>query len=59
MRLAEGIDESWLVDAGVEPEQVSQRLARLAPFVEREAGRVRLNTGGFLGSNAVLAELLK
>lgn len=59
LRLAEGIDESWLADAGIEPEQVSQRLARLAPFVEREAGRVRLNAGGFLVSNAVLAELLK
>jgi oxygen-independent coproporphyrinogen III oxidase len=59
LRLAEGIDETWLAEAGVPAEESARRLARLAPFVERAAGRLRLTADGYLVSNAVLAELLR
>jgi oxygen-independent coproporphyrinogen-3 oxidase len=59
LRLAEGIDESWLADAGVPAEESARRLARLAPFLQRDAGRLRLTADGYLVSNAVLAELLR
>jgi oxygen-independent coproporphyrinogen-3 oxidase len=58
LRLAEGIDESTLAGVGLSSGEIDRRLARLAPFVERERGRVKLNADGFLVSNAVLAELL-
>ncbi|HEX9798757.1 MAG TPA: radical SAM family heme chaperone HemW [Thermoanaerobaculia bacterium] len=59
LRLAEGIEEAWLAAAGIDTAEAGRRLARLAPFVERDAGRVRLNADGYLVSNAVLAELLR
>jgi len=59
LRLAEGIDDAWLADTGLDRTEIDRRLARLAPFLAREAGRVRLNADGYLVSNAVLAELLR
>jgi oxygen-independent coproporphyrinogen-3 oxidase len=58
LRLAEGIDESWLEAAGVAREAVGERLRRLSGFFERRDGRLRLTPEGYLVSNAVLAELL-
>jgi putative oxygen-independent coproporphyrinogen III oxidase len=59
LRTAEGIDEAWLAAAGVPALESERRLARLAPFVERAGGRLRLTPDGYLVSNAVLAELLR
>jgi hypothetical protein len=39
--------------------EAERRIRRLAPYLEREAGRLRLTPEGFLVSNAVLAELLR
>jgi len=58
LRLAEGIDESALLATGLARPEIERRLARLAPFVERQAGRLRLTADGLLVSNPVLAELL-
>jgi oxygen-independent coproporphyrinogen-3 oxidase len=58
LRLAEGIDRRLLDAAGLSAAEIDRRLARLAPFVERERGRLRLTPEGFLLSNSVLAELL-
>jgi oxygen-independent coproporphyrinogen-3 oxidase len=58
LRLAEGIEEGALAGLGLASDEVERRLLRLAQFMEREQGRVRLNPEGFLVSNAVLAELL-
>jgi oxygen-independent coproporphyrinogen-3 oxidase len=59
LRLAEGIETAWLADAGLAPDEIDRRLAKLAPFLARESGRLRLNADGYLVSNAVLAELLR
>jgi oxygen-independent coproporphyrinogen III oxidase len=59
LRLAEGIEDAWLADAGLGAAEIDRRLAKLSPFLSREAGRVRLNADGYLVSNAVLAELLR
>ncbi|MCM2268655.1 MAG: radical SAM family heme chaperone HemW [Thermoanaerobaculia bacterium] len=59
LRLAEGIEDAWLADAGLDAAEIDRRLAKLSPFLAREAGRVRLNADGYLVSNAVLAELLR
>jgi oxygen-independent coproporphyrinogen-3 oxidase len=59
LRLAEGIEESWLEAAGVDPVEAERRLARLAPYLERSNGRLRLTPQGYLVSNAVLADLLR
>jgi oxygen-independent coproporphyrinogen-3 oxidase len=58
LRLTEGIAESTLLGLGLEAAELERRLTRLAPFVLRETGRLRLTAEGFLLSNAVLAELL-
>jgi oxygen-independent coproporphyrinogen-3 oxidase len=58
LRLAEGIEESWIEAAGIARTAVGERLARLHPFFERHGGRLRLTPEGYLVSNAVLAELL-
>jgi oxygen-independent coproporphyrinogen-3 oxidase len=59
LRTADGIDEAWLGAAGVTPAEIDRRLERLAPFVDRRDGRLRLTVEGYLVSNAVLAELLR
>ena len=59
LRLNEGIDAALLGAAGVVGEEAERRLAKLAPFVERDGGRLRLTTEGLLVSNPVLAELLR
>ena len=59
LRLNEGIDAALLAAAGVVGEEAERRLAKLAPFVERGGGRLRLTTEGLLVSNPVLAELLR
>jgi coproporphyrinogen III oxidase-like Fe-S oxidoreductase len=58
LRLAEGIAEQLLVETGIAAPEIERRLRKLAPFVTREAGRLRLTTEGYLVSNPVLAELL-
>jgi len=58
LRLDEGIAESWLVEAGVDAADLEPRLTRLAPYLERGGGRIRLTPEGFLVSNSVLAALL-
>jgi oxygen-independent coproporphyrinogen-3 oxidase len=58
LRLAEGIEERWIEEAGIPMRAIGERLERLRPFFEREDGRLRLTPEGFLVSNAVLAELL-
>ncbi len=59
LRLEEGIDVALLEAAGVAPEEVARRLARLEDFVEQRDGRLRLTAEGLLLSNPVLAELLR
>jgi oxygen-independent coproporphyrinogen-3 oxidase len=59
LRLAEGIETAWLGEAGLATDEIDRRLAKLAPFLDREGERVRLNADGYLVSNAVLAELLR
>lgn len=59
LRLSEGVAESEVERAaqlsGVE---FDGELERLAPFLERQGGRIRLTEEGRLVSNAVLSELL-
>lgn len=58
LRLSEGVGPEELAAAGLEAEDLDRRLARLAPFVERSAGRLRLTPEGFVVSNPVIAALL-
>lgn len=59
LRLSEGVDEAAVARAArLEPRELDDELDRLAPFLERRDGRVRLTREGRLVSNAVLAELL-
>jgi oxygen-independent coproporphyrinogen-3 oxidase len=59
LRLAEGVPEEAVAEAaGFSQSALDERLRRLAPFVERKAGRLRLSREGVLVSNAVLAELV-
>jgi oxygen-independent coproporphyrinogen-3 oxidase len=59
LRLEEGIEEGLLAAVGVPSAEADRRLARLAPFVERRDGRLRLTPEGYVLSNPVLAELLR
>lgn len=59
LRTAEGIEEAWLAEAGVDAREAERRISRLAPYLERTDGRLRLTPDGYLVSNAVLAELLR
>ena len=58
LRLAEGIEEAALGATGIDAREIDRRLARLAPFVTRREGRLRLTAEGCVVSNAVLVELL-
>lgn len=59
LRLREGIAAERLAEAGVAGVEAERRLRRLAPFLERDGGRLRLTPEGLLVSNPVLAELLR
>ncbi len=59
LRLADGIDERLLEEAGIDPRETDRRLVRLSDFLERKDGRIRLTPEGLLLSNPVLAELLR
>ncbi len=59
LRLEEGIAPGLLQEAGVAPEEIARRIARLAPFLEWRDGRLALTPEGYLLSNPVLAELLR
>lgn len=59
LRLSDGVsDEEARAAARLDRPEFERRLARLAPFLDRAAGRLRLTRDGLVVSNAVLAELL-
>lgn len=58
LRLAEGVEESALGELPLAAGELERRLSKLAPFLLRESGRIRLREEAFLVSNAVLAELI-
>jgi oxygen-independent coproporphyrinogen-3 oxidase len=60
LRLAEGVTVGRLGELlGRRPEELGSILERLAPWLELEADRARLNREGFLLSNEVMTELLR
>jgi len=60
LRLAEGVPEEQVaVASGGAGPDLESRLRRLAPFVVRAGGRLRLTREGFVVSNAILSELVE